>query len=231
MIKALTKRHTFPGMIGLIAGILTFLPGMYWYTWSASPLTPEEIESYLETISTQKQVAGREHDLVALRRFLMEDDGLPFYTVNLYRFYEQAAYATDFGYGGSGRDAFDRFSTVMLRLLAARASHPIFGSDWVFEDGNPWDRLVIVRYRSRRDLVDIFASSEFESAAVHKWAGLRDNGRLLVQALHIPAAYLPAMLISLLIMLITTISVRAATRGNKANSIGANDIAIGARET
>lgn len=190
------------------AGLLAFLAITYWYTWSASPLSTSEIDTYLETISAQDQVPGHEHDLVSLKRFLKSDDGLPFYTVNLYKFYEQAHYSSQAPYDGTGRDAFDRFSSVMVRLLAARASHPIFGSDWVFDDGTDWDRLVIVRYRSRRDIVDIFASDDFEAAAMHKWAGLRANDRLLVQGLHIPAAYLPAALIALFVTFATTLVIQ-----------------------
>lgn len=206
------KRNYNPLQVGSGLGILIFFAVIYWYSWSTSPLSQDEIDAYLETIAAQNQVPGREHDLGSLRQFLEEDDGQPFYTVNLYKFYEQANYASDAPFDGTGRDAFDRFSSVMIRLLAERASHPIFGSDWVFDDGSDWDRLVIVRYRSRRDIVDIFASGEFEAAPVHKWAGLRENERLLVQGLHIPAAYLPIGLLSLLIALLVTLGLPGLAR-------------------
>ena len=206
------KQNHGPLSIGVGASILFFFTMIYWYSWSASPITQEEIDTYLETIASQDQVPGREHDLVSLRRFLAEDDGQPFYTVNLYQFYEQADYGTDDPFSGSGREAFDRFSSVMIRLLAERASHPIFGSDWVFADESDWDRLVIVRYRSRRDIVDIFASEEFESASIHKWAGLRANGRMLVQGLHIPAGYLPVGVLALCLALLAAICLPRLTR-------------------
>lgn len=205
------KRNDKPLSIGLSAGVLIFFSMIYWYSWSASPLTQDEIDAYLDAIAAQDQVAGREHDLGSLRQFLEEDDGQPFYTVNLYKFFEQADYASDVPFGGSGREAFDRFSSVMIRLLAERASHPIFGSNWVFDDGTDWDRLVIVRYRSRRDIVDIFASEDFEAASIHKWAGLRENGRMLVQGLHIPAAYLPIGLLALFTAFSVTL-IRSLTR-------------------
>jgi hypothetical protein len=46
--------------------------------------------------------------------------------------------------------------------------------------------VVLVRYRSRRDIADIFASAEVAQASVHKWAGLDKNQRFLMQGLHIP---------------------------------------------
>jgi hypothetical protein len=90
------------------------------------------------------------------------------------------------------------------------ASHPIFGSDWADSHLNPWDRLVIVRYRSRRDIGDIFASDEFAQASVHKWAGLDKNQRLLMQGLHIPE--LTSFFIMLLIILLILIGLSLGKR-------------------
>ena len=85
------------------AGLLVFLVAMYWYTWSASPLTEGEIDAYIAAIAAQDQVPGREHDLVALKRFLTDDDGLPFYTVNLYKFHERADYPSSAGFRSEER--------------------------------------------------------------------------------------------------------------------------------
>ncbi len=97
------------------------------------------------------------------------------------------------------KDAFDRFSKVMIKLLASHSSHPIFGSNWVHDDSSNWDRLVIVRYRSRRDIAEIFSSNEFADASEHKWAALADNERMLVQGLHIPSFYIIALIMTLFV--------------------------------
>lgn len=176
--------------IGIACCAAAILATLWWYRFSATPLTEDEIEDYLADIEAQPKVPGGDHDLVALRAFMETDDGKPFYTVNLYTYYERARYASDSPNAGSGREAFDRFSSVMIPLLASHASHPIFGSDWVDSSETDWDRIVIVRYRSRRDLVSIFASPRFAEASVHKWAALKRNERLLVEGLHLPELYL-----------------------------------------
>ncbi|MFT5718753.1 MAG: hypothetical protein ACJAWS_002166 [Oleiphilaceae bacterium] len=117
---------------------------------------------------------------------------------NLYKYHSKFQYEISSEYSNkylddSGRDAYDRFSKVMITLLASHSSHPIFGSDWMGDNSSGWDRLVIVRYRSRRDIAKIFASDEFAGASEHKWAALVDNERLLVQGLHIPNFYLIAL--------------------------------------
>ena len=175
--------------------IIPLLAFVGWYHGGSKPLSGDEVEYYLSTRKKQGQNPGGRHDLKALRSFLENDDGKPFYTVNLYKYHSKSQYELGSEYlnkyvNDSGREAFDRFSKVMVKLLTRHSSHPIFGSDWVDDNSSDWDRLVIVRYRSRRDIAKIFASDEFADASEHKWAALADNDRLLVQGLHIPSFYL-----------------------------------------
>ena len=159
---------------------------MYWYQWGTQILSPEEVHSYMNVIEAQTQNSSARHDLPALRKFLNEDDGKPIYTVNLYNFHNTANYPKDTGFNGSGKQAYDRFSQTMIPLMLKRGSHPVYGSYWSDVSSGKWDRVVIVRYRSRRDLVDLFATKDFAEASLHKWASIKENERLLVQATHIP---------------------------------------------
>ncbi len=176
---------------------------LWLYAAPQTPLRPGEVDAYMGAIAAQTQQPGGRHDRVALRRFLEADDGAPFYTVNLYDFrdvahYEDGARYEDGAEGPpvSGRDAFDRFSAVMIRLLARQASHPVFGTRWSDGGISRWDRLVIVRYRSRRDIAEVFASDAFADASDHKWAALERNERLLVQGLQVPELTLPLALLA-----------------------------------
>lgn len=187
--------------VSLLVGVAAWAAMMYWYQWSARALTPAEANAYVERIAAQTDVPGGRHDLVALRRFLESDDGKPFYTVNLYKFFDEARYPEGAPFGGTGAEAYDRFSAIMIRLFAARAAHPVYGSNWASSADNPnWDRIVIVRYRSRRDIADLFASKAFAAeASLHKWAALDRNERLLVQAIQIPDGRIVIVLLSFLI--------------------------------
>lgn len=159
---------------------------MYWYQWGSQTLSSNEVDAYMKIIEAQTQNTSARHDLSALRKFLSEDDGKPFYTINLYNFNALANYPTDSEYQSSGEQAYDRFSQVMVPLMLKRGSHPVFGSYWNDSSNSRWDRIVIVRYRSRRDLVDLFTTKEFAQASLHKWASLEGHERMLVQATHIP---------------------------------------------
>ena len=172
---------------------------MYWYQWSANVLSPAEVDRYMGIIEAQTQTPGAQHDLPALRQFLNEDDGKPVYTVNLYKFRELADYPKATGLSGTGEQAYDRFSNIMVPLMIKRGSHPIFGSTWADQANSNWDRIVIVKYRSRRDLVDLFATDDFAEASLHKWASLQDHERMLVQGIHIPSGIYVISLVAILI--------------------------------
>lgn len=199
--------------------LLCFLSFMYWYEWSASALSPSEIEDYLAKIEAQFHEPGGRHDLSALRTFLEADDGEPIYTVNMYSFQTVADYPEGSGFGGSGPDAYERFSSVMIPLMIRRGSHPIYGSNWVDRANSKWDRIVIVRYRSRRDLVDIFATDAFADASLHKWASLRGHDRMLVQALHIPDGRYAILFLALIAGFVTYgVGTRAKRRQHQAGT-------------
>lgn len=173
-------------LIALAAIALLTLAAFWSYQWQADPLSEDEIDAYMAQIEAQSQQPGGRHDLPALRRFLDSDDGQPVYTVNLYAFHETADYPDGSGFGGSGQEAYARFAQVMVPLMLERGSHPVFSSQWTDPSSNGWDRIVIVRYRNRRALVDLFATDAFAEGSLHKWASLRRHERLLVQGLHIP---------------------------------------------
>lgn len=174
---------------------------LYWYTLYPRVLSHTEVDDFMATISAQKQVPGGQHDLVKLRSFFETDDGKPFYTVNLYRFHDRAHYInTNQSNHQSGRQAYQKFAQVMISLLAKQGSHPVFGSQWVSPQNNNWDQVVVVRYRSRRDMAEIFSQDTFAEASQHKWAAIEKNERLVVQARHLPELLIPLLLIALLFL-------------------------------
>jgi hypothetical protein len=202
-----------PWTTSISIGVVFFFSLLYWYQWSAHTLSGDEIDTYLSKIEAQTQTPGGRHDMVALRGFLESDDGHPIYTINLYKFHKQAAYPAESGFTGTGEQAYDRFSKVMISLMAERGSHPIYGSSWV-DTSSDWDRIVVVRYRSRRDLVDLFATDTFAEASLHKWASIREHQRMLVQATHIPDGKFIFLALALIVTAIVYFFMSVFNRSN-----------------
>ena len=185
-----------------LAALLALLALSFWYgAGGRTPLSQTEVDNLINTISAQTQKPGGRHNFQKLRTFLEADNGEPFYTVNLYKFYPEARY--DFADKldvkrifpneepyGSGSDAYDRFANIMIPLLAMHGAQPVFGTRWMAENDSGWDRLVIVRYRSRRDIAEMFTTDDFLQANIHKWAALEKNERFKVQGRVVPELYI-----------------------------------------
>lgn len=178
-----------PTQWAALAACAAFAVVTFWYR-AATPLTPSEVDQYMRAIESQPAASRGALDVAELRRFLATDDGLPFYNVNLFKFREQARYHDPLHSPVSGAQAFARYSEYLVPALPKHASHVVFGSTRVL--AGDWDIIGIARYRSRRDLAELFASPEFARAVPHKWAAIDRNVRVVVQARGLFAsAYLP----------------------------------------
>ena len=181
MAKNMTNWRQFAGYV-LVFGLTIYAVLLSGVT--VSPLTQDEVKQTMAEVEKQNQYTR--HDLSELRAFLEQDDGQAFYTVNLYQFHDEANYVDSTEFSGSGTDAYGRFSSVMIKLMLGNFSFPIFGSEWLGLSDNEWDRMVIVRYRSRRDILNVFIDDRFVDANQHKWAAIKKHERFVVQAKHLP---------------------------------------------
>ena len=95
--------------------------------------------------------------------------------VNLVRFRKRAADGN-----GSGWDAYLRYSAATMPLIKARGGTVLWAGDGegaAFGDAgtNRWDYVVLVRYPSRRDFLEMMTSPEYAEANVHREAAVEDH--------------------------------------------------------
>jgi hypothetical protein len=168
----------------LIPIALALIYGLFllWHEpWLVRRLRPGEAVEVLGGAYDDLSAAERER----FAAFMDADDGRPFCMVNLLEYREWADYRPGSALNGStptgiigGRDAGWLYTRAVLPELLKRGCYPVFvagklanllsagaGSDF-FED------VVIVRYRSRRDMLAMIASPAFRHAVPHKWASL-----------------------------------------------------------
>lgn len=151
-----------------------------WYGGDGEPLTQEEIDAFLAAVAARAEARGIEPDrdlIDAFRTLAEQDDGREFYMVNLMRYRERALYPEDSGYGDDVQAAAARYSRAILPALLRRGSLPILVADWqgTFlqpEGADVWDQVGIVRYRSRRDMLEMAASLARGDGGIHKWASI-----------------------------------------------------------
>jgi hypothetical protein len=197
-------RPITPTRVTALLSCAAFAVFAFWYG-SAAPITQAEADQYMRAIEAQPAESIGSLDLAEFRRFLETDDGLPFYNVNVFKFRDRAKYASPAQASVSGAQAFQLYRDFMVRTLPKRACHVVFGTTRTLTD--EWDVVATARYRSRRDIAELFASPEFARAVVHKWAALEANVRVPAQARGIFAtAYLPiAALLSVLVLIVNAI--------------------------
>ena len=147
-----------------------------WYTNLSGPLSDEEIEFFVETLSERSDMERKE----ILLNFMKEDDGRDFYMINLLDNKESPFTMEATGEGATAMDLQAHYMEYMFPEMLKRATHPIFfesvlGSalDILAAPGmENWEIVAIFRYRSRRDLLEIGANPIFFERHDYKIEGL-----------------------------------------------------------
>ena len=148
-----------------IAGILMLLL-LIWHGAFESPLTPAEVEHYL----TRYQEQHPEADTDRLRRFLEEDDGKPIVMVNAIKLYETPIEVNGQSFGGSSEEVLSEYTGFVLPYLIVRGSYPIYSGNavfeamekWGIENAEAWSSGALMRYRSRRVMLEMSTDPVFD---------------------------------------------------------------------
>jgi hypothetical protein len=134
-------------------------------------------------------LGGKYDDLSPAERercqaFMDADDGRPFYMVNLLQYRATAAYPDGLlpdgtpAAGMTGREAGQRYTRIVIPELLKRGCYPVFAARKVVNflsagaGTDFFEEVVVVRYRSRRDLLAMAAGRAFLAGVPHKWASL-----------------------------------------------------------
>ena len=143
-----------------------------WYTNTSGPLSADEIDAFIaEAEHSGLPAAGAER----LRRFMTEDRGEPFLMVNLLDMAEADERAEL-----SPQESMGRYMEHMYPELLKRACHPVIAGPVVLgamdlvgiEGAESWSGVGIMRYRSRRDLMEIALNPTFDGKHAFKVAAL-----------------------------------------------------------
>lgn len=167
----------------LLASLLVALFAFYaWHTPLQGPLTDAEVDAFMATPAATGGTTWS--DEAAFEEFLRNDDGRPFIMINLMEYRQTAEYpegkapAADM----TGAQADARYGRAVLPQLLLRGSYPVARAtryntiiNSVGETVGEFESFAMVRYRSRRDLIDMLASDAFSQANFHKWASLENT--------------------------------------------------------
>jgi len=161
--------------------VLFLLYGAFfaWYTSFGGPLQPDEIEGYVRLLEEGDVEPER---LARWRRFMETDTGNDFAMANFISLADEPKPVTGSKPGETSAEVLARYTRPFMALAVRSASHPVlFGLAagdsldlWGINGAERWTHAGVVRYRSRRDLMEQVRSlagsdiHDFKIAAMEK---------------------------------------------------------------
>ncbi len=168
--------------IGMLA--LVYLAFLLWLGGSGQPMSVAEVESRLARIG-ELSISGGASDseigLDDLRALCAGDDGREFFMVNLIKYRAKALYPPGMKQemGDDPMSANSRYGRAIVPYLIKNGSFPIYMSEVSgrlinTDEALDWDAVGIVRYRSRRDFLNMVEQISLSTSPVmvHKWASV-----------------------------------------------------------
>ncbi len=160
------------GISALIYGAFVF-----WYTDFKGPLQPDEIAGFIAKLEAN---GAPPEGLDRIRRFMETDTGRQFLMVNLLDMNEDPPDVAGAEPGESASQLMDRYMEHMYPQLFTRACHPVTMGIAVstamdlagIEGAEVWDVAALMRYRSRRSLMEIASNPEMPGRHDFKMAAL-----------------------------------------------------------
>lgn len=147
-----------------------------WYDGIPRPLTPAEIEAFIPRLpKSSLENAG---EVENLRRFLLEDDGREFAMLNLVRLAPEPVPHPHTGVPTPARQLLDLYTRDFFKVLFRRAGHPAIAAraaggyldSWNVPPNPGWTIVGYMRYRSRRDMIELATDPRFADAHLFKIA-------------------------------------------------------------
>lgn len=136
-----------------VAGYALFC---FWYVGFRARVTPAEVEQIMELFHGMPEFSAQQQE--QLHRFLLADDGKDFVMVNLLRLREPLR---------ESAQKLQRYQKIFLGALLRKAGHPVlfaraaggYLENVACEDSGQWTATALVRYRSRRDFMEMLPTT------------------------------------------------------------------------
>lgn len=139
--------------------LVLYVAFVYWYTSFQGPLSEAEIESYLAAL---REAGGSDERLALWRGFMESDTGDDFVMLNAVELRERPLALEGVPPDETAADVLARYTGPFLSAAARSATHPVLYGNaaapaldlWGIDGAERWSNGGLVRYRSRRDLMD-----------------------------------------------------------------------------
>ncbi len=188
---------------------LAYLAFFFWYTAFGGPLTDAEIDRYVKML---RESSASEERIARITQFMREDTGEDFVMLNTLDMADHPPDLPATGHDATPDALMDHYMEFMYPELFSRACHPIFFGKVVFgpldtiavDQPPSWDRAALMRYRSRRDMMEIATNPAFIDRHDYKTGALDRTLAYPVEASINPAD--PRLLLAMFLLLVALIA-------------------------
>ena len=161
-----------------LGSVLLYALFVSWYTDFGGPLTEAEIQDFVA--KTDDRDLGGIATRKTLLEFLRNDTGRQFLMVNAVDLAKNPPTIAGAPPNADAQTLIDLYMEYMIPELLSNASHPVVVGKSVgnsldllgIEGAEQWSDGAVMRYRSRRTLMDIISNPEFYDRHDFKLAGL-----------------------------------------------------------
>ena len=207
-----------------LSSIVLYALFVSWYTDFGGPLTEAEIQAYIAR-TENRDLGGAPSARGALLEFLRNDTGGQFLMFNAVDLAKNPPQMEGAPPNADAQTLLDLYMEHMIPALLSRASHPVVVGKSVadsldllgIQGAEAWSDGAIMRYRSRRTLIDIIGNPEFYARHDFKLAGLEKTIAYPVE----PRIYIGdlRLLLGLIMLAITAlVDARLARKEPRADS-------------
>ena len=181
---------------------------VFWYTDFKGPLTEEEIRDFMVQFD-ERGVSQEEAELV--EKFMRQDTGRQFLMLNLLHMADNPPDVPGAAPGETARELMDRYMGYLFPHMLRRACHPIFFGNAAYqamdiagiEGAEVWDEGALMRYRSRRSLMELIANADHKDVHRYKVASLEKTIAVPLEPVIYPSD--PRILLGLLLLAIVAL--------------------------
>ncbi len=146
----------------------------YWYSSFGGPLSDEEIEHYSQVLASAPDMNDDRERWIS---FMKSDTGDDFAMWNAVDLFDTPKLVEGVEPGDTSEEVVNRYSEPFFAKALRRAAHPVMGGTaantaldiWGIEGGEDWDMGLLVRYRSRRDIMEMIEEMSTSGSEIHSF--------------------------------------------------------------
>ena len=189
-----------------IVGAILIILLQLWYKGLQKPLSKKEIETHLAYFQQHPQ---KHTDIEVFKQFMLKDDGKEICMANFVSLHQGNITHPITGQEVDAYNAVQDYMKKLLGIVAKKACHPIYVAykvgghvdSWGSDDDIDFRGLQMMRYRSRRDFIELMLHPNLEQGLAIKFAAIAKTISYPVQ-IQFSTFLRPNVWLSLIILLI-----------------------------